>query len=762
VNLSIRRSLSVLAMTLLLTGTLAACGTESQNVEPTVTRVDVAGAPPTRTPTVPGGETPPPSGGAASPAPGGGGEQAGGAPTTVEVDMVDLAFQPTEITIPANTDVTIKAVNKGALPHTFTIPDVADTGEVPGGSSAEVKVNLPAGDYTFDCSVPGHKEAGMVGTVKVVEGGGQAAAQASPPPSGAASSPAAGAPSEGAAAGLPTTLEVDMVDLAFQPTELTIPANTDVTIKAVNKGALPHTFTIPDVEDTGEIASGSSAEVKVNLPAGDYTFDCAVPGHKEAGMVGTLKVVEGGGAAAAPPEQAASAEASPAQTTPAVAGTPEAGGGAALPTTLEIDMVDLAFQPTDLTIPANTDVTIKAVNKGALPHTFTITDVADTGEVASGSSAEVKVNLPPGEYTFDCTVPGHKEAGMIGKLTVVAGSESAGGATTPQAGGTTAEATPAAASPAAGGAAALPTTLEVDMVDLAFEPKDLTIPANTDVTINAVNKGALPHTFTITGVADTGEVAAGASAEVKVNLPAGTYEFDCTVPGHKEAGMVGTLTVVESGGAVAPAASPAASPQASPIATEVNLDMVELRFIPDTLEIPANVDVKVNLSNSGNLPHNFSIKDKDVSVDLAAGDKTSFTLNLPPGTYDFFCNVPGHESAGMVGKLTVVEGGGATPVATPAGQSSEAGATSVEVDMVDLAFQPTEITIAANTDVTIKAVNKGALPHTFTIPDVADTGEVAGGSSAEVKVNLPPGEYTFDCTVPGHKEAGMVGKLIVK
>ena len=82
--------------------------------------------------------------------------------------------------------------------------------------------------------------------------------------------------------------------------------------------------------------------------------------------------------------------------------------------------------------------------------------------------------------------------------------------------------------------------------------------------------------------------------------------------------------------------------------------------------------------------------------------------------------------------------------------------------MVDLAFQPTEITIPANTDVTIKAVNKGALPHTFTIPDVADTGEVAGGSSAEVKVNLPPGEYTFDCSVPGHKDAGMVGKVIVK
>jgi len=277
-----------------------------------------------------------------------------------------------------------------------------------------------------------------------------------------------------------------------------------------------------------------------------------------------------------------------------------------------------------------------------------------------------------------------------------------------------------------------------------------------------VNKGALPHTFTIPDVADTGEVASGESKTITVNLPPGEYTFDCTVPGHKEAGMVGKLTVVESGGAAAPAASPAASPQASPIATEVNLDMVELRFIPDTLEIPANVDVQINLSNSGNLPHNFSIKDKDIAVDLAAGDKTSFTLNLPAGTYDFFCNVPGHESAGMVGKLTVVEGGGATPVASPTGQSGEAGATSVEVDMVDLAFDPKEITIAANTDVTINAVNKGALPHTFTIPDVADTGEVASGESKTITVNLPPGEYTFDCAVPGHKEAGMVGTLIVK
>ena len=80
-------------MVLLLGGTLAACGTSSNKAEPTVTREAVAGAPPTRTPTVPGGETP--AAGAASPAPStGGGEAAGGQAVTVEVDMVDIAFTP--------------------------------------------------------------------------------------------------------------------------------------------------------------------------------------------------------------------------------------------------------------------------------------------------------------------------------------------------------------------------------------------------------------------------------------------------------------------------------------------------------------------------------------------------------------------------------------------------------------------------------------------------------------------------------------------
>jgi uncharacterized cupredoxin-like copper-binding protein len=110
-------------------------------------------------------------------------------------------------------------------------------------------------------------------------------------------------------------------------------------------------------------------------------------------------------------------------------------------------------------------------------------------------------------------------------------------------------------------------------------------------------------------------------------------------------------------------------------------------------------------------------------------------------------------------------GGAATPQASPAagGQTGGGEAGDNAISMVDLAFEPTELTIAADTDVTFTVTNDGALPHTFTIEEQGiDTGEVAAGASAEVTVNLPAGEYEFICTVAGHADAGMVGKLIVQ
>jgi uncharacterized cupredoxin-like copper-binding protein len=103
---------------------------------------------------------------------GGGGSQA---QTAVTVEMVDIAFKPTEFTIPANTDVTITLKNSGATTHNFSItdhnnPNVKNLGisvDVDPGQTKTVTVNAPSGDYYYFCNIPGHEQAGMHGTMHV-------------------------------------------------------------------------------------------------------------------------------------------------------------------------------------------------------------------------------------------------------------------------------------------------------------------------------------------------------------------------------------------------------------------------------------------------------------------------------------------------------------------------------------------------------------------------------------------------------------------
>ena len=91
-----------------------------------------------------------------------------------------------------------------------------------------------------------------------------------------------------------------------------------------------------------------------------------------------------------------------------------------------------------------------------------------------------------------------------------------------------------------------------------------------------------------------------------------------------------------------------------------------------------------------------------------------------------------------------------------------AGARRIEVDATSFEFDPDEITVTAGEDVAI-VLSSDYLLHDFTIDDIevhvaADRGETAeGGFRADV-----PGEYTYYCTIAGHREAGMEGTLVVE
>ena len=91
---------------------------------------------------------------------------------------------------------------------------------------------------------------------------------------------------------------IELIDIAFQPTELTIAAGQDVTVTLTNNGATMHNFSITDHQNSGvenlnisvDLAPGQTQTVTINAPAGDYYFFCSVPGHEAAGMHGTMHV----------------------------------------------------------------------------------------------------------------------------------------------------------------------------------------------------------------------------------------------------------------------------------------------------------------------------------------------------------------------------------------------------------------------------------------------------------------------------------------
>jgi uncharacterized cupredoxin-like copper-binding protein len=376
----------------------------------------------------------------------------------------------------------------------------------------------------------------------------------------AASAPAA---TPGAEGGTPTTnttttaavtFDVVAQDIFFEPKEVTIPADTDVTVNLPNEGAAPHNFSIDALGIDVDIAPGATEQVVINAPAGEYEFYCNVPGHKEAGMVGTLIVSED---AAAAPAGAATPAAAPAEAPPGtpaaqeVAATPVAPVAAASPANVEsaasqtFDMVayDIYFEPKEVTIPANTDVTFMIANEGVAPHNFSIDELGIDIDLPVGATEEVVINAPAGEYEYYCNVPGHKEAGMVGTLIVT--EDAAAGVAPAQA--AVEPATPAvtAATPAAGGEeqAGGAEAMEVVSHDIFFEPDTLSIPADTDVTVRLPNEGVTPHNFSIDELGISVDIAPGATEETVINAPAGEYEYYCNVPGHKQAGMVGTLTV---------------------------------------------------------------------------------------------------------------------------------------------------------------------------------------------------------------------------
>ena len=85
---------------------------------------------------------------------------------TLEVTGFDLGFKPAELVVDTVGNYEVKLVNTGTIPHDITFPDGTKIA-ANAGETASAVVAVPAEGLAYICSVPGHADAGMKGTISV-------------------------------------------------------------------------------------------------------------------------------------------------------------------------------------------------------------------------------------------------------------------------------------------------------------------------------------------------------------------------------------------------------------------------------------------------------------------------------------------------------------------------------------------------------------------------------------------------------------------
>jgi plastocyanin len=145
--------------------------------------------------------------------------------------------------------------------------------------------------------------AGLAGCGSSSTSSTSSTTESSAAPSASTTASSTTAASSTSAAGTPAGGAAQVVKLAANP-EGSLSYNTTaltahpgkVTIEFTNMAPLQHNVTVESGSGGGSVLgstptfSGGTKSVTLDLKAGTYTFFCSVPGHRQAGMQGTLTV----------------------------------------------------------------------------------------------------------------------------------------------------------------------------------------------------------------------------------------------------------------------------------------------------------------------------------------------------------------------------------------------------------------------------------------------------------------------------------------
>ena len=178
--------------------------------------------------------------------------------------------------------------------------------------------------------------------------------------------------------------------------------------------------------------------------------------------------------------------------------------------------------------------------------------------------------------------------------------------------------------PEEGAASAAATTVQVSLTEFAISPPMIHAPVGEALAFDVTNEGTAPHTFAVdtgAGVEATPEIQPGSSATLHVvPLDAGTYDTFCTVSGHRQAGMAGTLMVVADAATAGTTGAAAAGATGSSVSTAEMLAGHEA----GVAAFPAETE------GQGNRPLRPRIENGDKVFDLTA---TEVKWETSPGVF---------------------------------------------------------------------------------------------------------------------------------
>jgi uncharacterized cupredoxin-like copper-binding protein len=101
-------------------------------------------------------------------------------------------------------------------------------------------------------------------------------------------------------------------------------------------------------------------------------------------------------------------------------------------------------------------------------------------------------------------------------------------------------------------------------------------------------------------------------------------------------------------------------------------------------------------------------------------------------------------------------------VAGTAGGAPTSDARTVDVEASNFQFAPSRIDVGKGEEIAL-ALQSADGPHDFAVDGLGLVADVSGGETTKQRLRVDAaGTYTFYCTIPGHRDGGMEGSLVVK